>query len=96
MNILVIGRSGQLARALELCGAGQARLRCLGREEVDLTIPGQAEAAILAGRPDLVINAAAYTAVDDAETNRDAAFRNQPGRGLQDQRPGGRRDRRCH
>jgi dTDP-4-dehydrorhamnose reductase len=75
MNILVIGRSGQLARALELRGAGQERMRRLGRETVDLTIPGQAEAAILAGRPDLVINAAAYTAVDDAETNRDAAFR---------------------
>jgi dTDP-4-dehydrorhamnose reductase len=75
MNILVIGRSGQLARALEQRGAGQTRLRCLGREAVDLTIPGQAEAAILARRPDLVINAAAYTAVDAAQTNRDAAFR---------------------
>jgi dTDP-4-dehydrorhamnose reductase len=75
MRILVIGRSGQLARALELRGAGQGRIRRLGREVVDLTIPGQAEAAILAERPGLVINAAAYTAVDDAETNRDAAFR---------------------
>ena len=75
MNILVIGRSGQLARALEVRGAGQGRMRRLGRETVDLMVPGQAERAIQAERPDLVINAAAYTAVDDAEANRDVAFR---------------------
>jgi dTDP-4-dehydrorhamnose reductase len=75
MNILVTGRSGQLARALEIRGARQGRMRRLGRETMDLMIPGQAEAEILAERPDLVINAAAYTAVDDAETDRDTAFR---------------------
>jgi len=75
MNILVIGRSGQLARALAVRGAGKARIGFHGREAVDLMVPGQAMKAIAAGRPDLVINAAAYTAVDDAETGREAAFR---------------------
>lgn len=75
MRLLVIGRSGQLARALDLRRAGAARTRFAGRERVDLMVPGQAREAIEAERPDLVINAAAYTAVDDAETEREAAFR---------------------
>ncbi len=75
MHILVIGRSGLLARALDVRGAGKARICFYGRETVDLMVPGQAAKAIDAERPDLVINAAAYTAVDDAETEREAAFR---------------------
>lgn len=75
MRLLVIGRSGQLARALAVCGAGEARIRFLGRETVDLMVPGQVADAIEAERPDLVVNAAAYTAVDDAETEKEAAFR---------------------
>ena len=43
MHLLVIGRSGQLARALDVRGAGKARIRFLGRETVDLMVPGQAE-----------------------------------------------------
>lgn len=75
MRILVIGRTGQLARALGVSGAGRAEMRFLGRETVDLTVPGQAARAIRAGRPDLVINATAFTGVDDAEARREAAFR---------------------
>ena len=75
MRVLVIGRSGQLARALEVRNATKLRIRFLGRETVDLAIPDQAGRAIIADRPDLVINAAAYTAVDDAEANRETAFR---------------------
>ncbi|MFQ5565056.1 MAG: dTDP-4-dehydrorhamnose reductase [Paracoccaceae bacterium] len=75
MRLLVIGRSGQLARALDAAAGGGVRMRCLGRDAVDLTIHGQAGGAIAVERPDLVINAAAYTAVDDAETERETAFR---------------------
>ncbi len=75
MHLLVIGRSGQLASALAVRGVGKARVRFHGRETVDLMVPGQAKKAIDAERPDLIINAAAYTAVDDAETESDAAFR---------------------
>lgn len=73
--ILVIGRSGQLAR--ELDRAARARdipVQCLGRDVADLT-QGSALARVIADRaPRVVINTAAYTAVDDAETDPAAAF----------------------
>lgn len=63
--ILVFGKTGQVAREL-------ARLapdaRFLGRDVADLADPAGCAAAIRALRPRLVINAAAYTAVDRAET----------------------------
>ncbi len=78
MRVLVIGENGQLARALNtvntVAGAA-ARIGFLGRERLDLMIPGMAARAIGAERPELVINAAAYTAVDDAEAERDTAVR---------------------
>ena len=75
MRILVIGRTGQLARALETTGSDQQQIRFLGRDAADLMLPGQAAQAIITDRPDLIINAAAYTAVDDAEDNWETAFR---------------------
>ena len=64
--ILVFGKTGQVAREL-------ARLvpeaRYLGREDADLSDPAACAAAIAAHRPEAVINAAAYTAVDRAETD---------------------------
>jgi dTDP-4-dehydrorhamnose reductase len=75
MRILVIGRTGQLARALETAGSDQQQIRFLGRDAADLMLPGQAAQAIITDRPDLIINAAAYTAVDDAEDNWETAFR---------------------
>lgn len=76
IRILVIGAGGQLGRALAhaprpdgmtLIGASRAR--------VDLTRPDTIEAALGLDTPDVVINAAAYTAVDRCETDRDTAFR---------------------
>ena len=69
--ILVFGKNGQLARALERTG----RVRCLSRDEVDLCNPGTADAAIRRFAPRAVINAAAYTQVDLAEAEEDATFR---------------------
>ena len=62
-GVLVIGRTGQVARALAEAGAGP----CLGREAVDLERPETIAPAIRTHAPRLVINAAAYTAVDKAE-----------------------------
>lgn len=73
MRMLVFGRNGQVARALQ-AEAGDAVV-ALGRGEADLMTPGAARAAIAAHAPDLVINAAAYTAVDRAETDEAAARR---------------------
>lgn len=79
--MLVFGRNGQVARAL-VAVAAERGLRCeaLGRETLDLADPAidvRAEASrwIRRLKPSLVINAAAYTAVDRAETEVDAAFR---------------------
>lgn len=62
--ILVFGQSGQVARELARLAPGA---RFLGRAELDLATPGAAQAAIESIRPEAVINAAAYTAVDKAE-----------------------------
>ena len=73
MRILVTGRHGQLAQSLAERGGDDIIL--LGRPDLDLAIPGSPRSAILAARPDLVVNAAAFTAVDLAETEEAAARR---------------------
>lgn len=74
MRVLVIGRSGQVARALARRAAAQGVvLETLGRPDFDLAAPDSAESLIAARRPDVVINPAAYTAVDAAETDAEAA-----------------------
>jgi len=65
MKILVFGKTGQVARALQQQGAVIA----LGRDQADLTDPGTCAALITESDADVVINAAAYTAVDQAEEN---------------------------
>lgn len=75
MRVLVIGRTGQLARALAARRPAGMTLGVLGRAQCDLAFPAGIGAAILPHRPDVVINAAAYTAVDRAEAERDLAFR---------------------
>lgn len=76
MRILVTGRTGQLA--LSLAERAAARLDVdlitLGRPEFDLEVTGRIGEQIKALRPDLVINTAAYTAVDMAETEPDRAY----------------------
>jgi dTDP-4-dehydrorhamnose reductase len=74
MRVAVIGKSGQLARCLAETAPEVFTLACLGRGELDLMTPSPDFSALAAHRPELVINAAAYTAVDKAETDRDAAF----------------------
>jgi dTDP-4-dehydrorhamnose reductase len=64
MTILVFGQSGQVAREL----ARLPDVLCLPRAEADLTAPEACDAAIRRYGPRAVINAAAYTAVDRAES----------------------------
>ena len=68
--ILVFGRTGQVARELARAAPGA---RFLGRDAADLSNPGACAAAIRAARPQAVINAAAWTAVDRAEDEEAAA-----------------------
>lgn len=75
MTTFVTGRHGQLAQSLAERGGGDDELLLSGRPDYDLAIPGSARSAILAAQPSLVINAAAFTAVDLAETEQAAAHR---------------------
>jgi dTDP-4-dehydrorhamnose reductase len=77
MKVLVTGREGQVVRSLlERAGErGELDIVALGRPELDLALPGSGRDAVLAVRPDVVINAAAYTAVDQAEDEPEQAFR---------------------
>lgn len=65
--ILVFGKTGQLARELSRNSAGFGDIIYLDRNAADLSDPAACAAAIHAHKPDAVINAAAYTAVDRAE-----------------------------
>lgn len=72
MRVVILGRSGQLARCL--AETSPMPIVCLGRSELDLSCPDNDITALRAHRPELVINAAAYTTVDQAEQEPEAAF----------------------
>ena len=71
MKLLVFGKTGQVARDLQRLAPEAIYL---GRDQADLADPAACAAAIRAHRPDAVINAAAWTAVDRAETEEAAAL----------------------
>ncbi len=74
MKALVTGAGGQLGRAL--LASAPAGWTCVGltRGELDLTDTGAIRDVIAAHAPDVVLNAAAYTAVDRAESEESLAF----------------------
>jgi dTDP-4-dehydrorhamnose reductase len=73
-TVAVIGRDGQVARALQMALPGFGfRVVTFARPEFDLATPSALERAISDARPDVVINAAAYTAVDKAEDEPELA-----------------------
>lgn len=74
MNILVFGKNGQVAQELANLKSDNLNIVALGREQVNLFEPTQAEKTILQVKPDVVINAAAWTAVDLAETHQSEAY----------------------
>ncbi|MGB8365283.1 MAG: dTDP-4-dehydrorhamnose reductase [Rhizomicrobium sp.] len=71
MRCLVIGSQGQLGRALQATVPAEAELFAPAEAECDLVDPVQVERWLGAVKPNVIFNAAAYTAVDAAE--RDAA-----------------------
>ena len=76
MKMLVTGTSGQLAQSLLEAGlAAGVQIVALRRPQLDLAIPATIRHAIADIRPDVVVNAAAYTAVDKAESEPDLAMR---------------------
>lgn len=73
MKILVTGRDGQVARSLAERGSDRD-LIFAGRPDLDLSDPVSIERTILAVKPDLIVSAAAYTAVDQAEDEAELAM----------------------
>ncbi len=74
MKILIFGQTGQVARELARRVPEGVAITQLSRGEADLTNPAACAAAIRARDADVVINAAAYTAVDKAEVDEAVAM----------------------
>lgn len=75
MRILVLGAGGQVGRALQVRCAHLGETVALDQTDADFAAQGAVARAVERMKPDVVINAAAYTAVDKAETEPDVAQR---------------------
>jgi len=74
-RILLIGKIGQVGWELRRTLAPMARVECVDFPEIDLTRGDSIRHWVRESRPNIVINAAAYTAVDKAETELDKAMK---------------------
>lgn len=75
MKLLVIGKSGQLAQAIRMCASTpDVRIVFAGRPDVDVARAMTVRHALETHQPSVVVNTAAHTAVDQAETERERAF----------------------
>ena len=76
MRLYIIGENGQVARAMREAASQNPDVTFGygGRPEIDVLRPELVENALAAFSPDIVVNPAAYTAVDRAESEPDLAF----------------------
>ncbi|OHX11638.1 dTDP-4-dehydrorhamnose reductase [Chromobacterium sphagni] len=74
MRMLLTGADGQLGFELRRALAPLGELTACGRAQMDLADEAAILAALDAASPEVIVNPAAYTAVDKAETDRDAAY----------------------
>jgi dTDP-4-dehydrorhamnose reductase len=75
LKIMIVGRNGQVAWELRESLASLGPVSCVGRPEFDLTDTEGLRKGVRALRPDVLVNAAAYTAVDQAESEPTAAMK---------------------
>jgi len=75
MKMLVTGCNGQVGWELARCLQPLGEVVALGRAELDLADAAAIAACVARQRPDVIVNAAAYTAVDKAEGESELAFR---------------------
>jgi len=75
LRILITGRDGQVGAELVRAMSPLGKVTATGRAEMDLTSDAAIQEVVRRVRPQLIVNAAAYTAVDKAESERDLARR---------------------
>lgn len=75
MNILLLGKDGQVGYELQRTLLPLGRLTALGRKQADLGDTARLENILTAQHPGIIVNAAAYTAVDKAEGDQAAAHK---------------------
>ncbi|MCU1256756.1 MAG: dTDP-4-dehydrorhamnose reductase, partial [Candidatus Angelobacter sp.] len=75
LKIVIVGRIGQLAWETNRQFQGLGQIICVGRPEIDLSDIDGVLAEIRRIKPSILINAAAYTAVDQAESEPEAAMK---------------------
>ena len=73
MKVLIAGKNGQLGRQLQKQAPAGATVVAHGRDTLDIANKDQVFTVLKQEQPDLVINAAAYTAVDKAESDCEQA-----------------------
>ncbi|NTA13128.1 dTDP-4-dehydrorhamnose reductase [Agrobacterium tumefaciens] len=74
MRLAVTGKNGQVVSALQALAGPDLEIVTLGRPELDLARPDTVLKALREAKPDVVVSAAAYTAVDKAESEPNIAF----------------------
>ena len=74
MRVLVTGKQGQLAKQLQLDAPSSITLQAFGHAQCDIRDAAEVLAVVTDFSPDVVINTAAYTAVDQAESDVEQAY----------------------
>jgi dTDP-4-dehydrorhamnose reductase len=74
MKALIVGSKGQLGRALQSTAPVGVELFCVDVDELDITRPDLVNEWVDRVKPDILLNAAAYTAVDKAEQDEETAL----------------------
>ncbi len=69
MRVLITGANGQVGTALQRTAPAHFDLNAIGSEDCDLTDSAMLRARLVVEAPDVIVNAAAYTAVDQAESD---------------------------
>ena len=74
LRVLIVGAHGQLAFELQRTAPGNLDVAMVGRPEIDISDRDSIERVVQQYQPDVIINAAAYTAVDKAESEEPQAW----------------------
>lgn len=73
-RILIVSSAGQVGRELKRSFASAGEIICHDQDSVDLAVPEQVRRIVRSAAPEIILNAAAYTAVDRAESEPDLAM----------------------